>query len=348
MLFLEGLRLLLVFAGVVIGDDISTTFNYDSVDRLLAVSICVLAGYLIGGILGRIIIKGVGETVRKLRDVSAAEILGASVLATSGLVFAAAIDTPLILLLKRNYALPVAGVIAWVFAYIGLRVGSAKATQVSNVIGLTKRLAKDVDPNDIDPDAIMLDLSSIMDRTIWVLARSNLLAKEVIVPRIVLDELNLLVESKDPAVSRRANKTLEVLDYVRENLPIITVAESSVFETDIFEEKIVTLASKLKVRLVTSDSRIVELATKQGIAITDITGLANEMAPEHYIGERLKVDLVKRGTQEGQSVGYLDDGDMVVVNDSSHMLGEKNISVEVIQSRRTTQGLLVFAKLTSD
>jgi uncharacterized protein YacL len=339
--------MLLVFAGVVIGDDIANTFDYSSVDRLLAVSICVLAGYLIGGILGRIIIRGVGDTVRKLKEVPAAEILGASVLATTGLVFAAAIDTPLILLLRRNYALPVAGIIAWTFSYIGLRVGSAKATQVSNVIGLTKRLAKDIDPEEIDPNAVMLDLSATMDRTVWVLIKNSMLSSEIVVPRFVLDELKLLAESSDPAISRRANKSLEILDYVRDKLSALTIAESSVLETEVFGEKLVVLAGKLKLRLITSDPKVIELAQKDNILFTDISTLANEMAPEHFVGEKLKVDLVKRGTQDGQTVGFLEDGDMVVVNDSSHMLGKKDVFVEVIQSRRTTQGLLVFAKVAT-
>ncbi len=336
----------MVFAGVVIGDDISTTFDYSSIDRLLVVSICVLAGYLIGGILGRLIIKGVGDTVRSLKEVPAAEVLGASVLATTGLVFAVAIDAPLILLLRRNYALPVAGIIAWTFAYIGLRVGSAKATQVTNVIGLTKRLAKDVDPTQIDPHSVMLDVSAAMDRTIWILIKNNMLAAEVIVPRLVLDELSLLASSTDPAISRRANKSLEVLDFVRDNLASLTIAESSVVETESLNEKIIVLSKKLNLRLITADPKVAELAQQAEITYLDISTLANDMAPEHFVGERLKVDLVKRGTQEGQTVGFLDDGDMVVVNDSSHMLGHKSVNVEVIQSRRTSQGLLVFAKIS--
>jgi hypothetical protein len=36
---------------------------------------------------------------------------------------------------------------------------------------------------------------------------------------------------------------------------------------------------------------------------------------------------------------------MVVVNDASHMIGRENVVIEVLSTRRTNQGLLVFAKL---
>jgi len=33
------------------------------------------------------------------------------------------------------------------------------------------------------------------------------------------------------------------------------------------------------------------------------------------------------------------------VNDASHMIGRENVVIEVLSTRRTNQGLLVFAKL---
>ncbi len=47
----------------------------------------------------------------------------------------------------------------------------------------------------------------------------------------------------------------------------------------------------------------------------------SELAPDHPPGERLVIDLVKSGRQPRQAVGYLPEGDMVVVNDASHLVG---------------------------
>jgi len=73
--------------------------------------------------------------------------------------------------------------------------------------------------------------------------------------------------------------------------------------------------------------------------------LADDLSPDHPPGEQLVLDLVKEGNLPRQAAGYLADGDMVVVNDAAHMIGRENVVVEVLSTRRTTQGLLVFAKL---
>jgi len=44
-------------------------------------------------------------------------------------------------------------------------------------------------------------------------------------------------------------------------------------------------------------------------------------------------------------VGYLPEGDMVVVNDASHLVGQRAIEVVVSSARQTTQGQLLFAQL---
>jgi hypothetical protein len=59
----------------------------------------------------------------------------------------------------------------------------------------------------------------------------------------------------------------------------------------------------------------------------------------------LIIDLVKPGNQPRQAVGFLPDGDMVVVNDAAHQIGREDVVVEVLSTRVTGQGLLVFARL---
>ncbi len=54
---------------------------------------------------------------------------------------------------------------------------------------------------------------------------------------------------------------------------------------------------------------------------------------------------MKEGRQPRQAVGYLPEGDMVVVNDASHLVGHASIEVVVSSARQTSQGLLVFAQL---
>jgi len=86
-------------------------------------------------------------------------------------------------------------------------------------------------------------------------------------------------------------------------------------------------------------------AEEQDIDVVDLRRLAAELSPDHPPGEHLVVDLVKEGRQPRQAVGYLPEGDMVVVNDASHLVGRGGIEVVVSSTRQTSQGQLLFAQL---
>ena len=73
--------------------------------------------------------------------------------------------------------------------------------------------------------------------------------------------------------------------------------------------------------------------------------MASALTPDHLPGERLRLELIKEGRQARQAVGYLPDGDMVVVNDATHLIDQGSVEVTVLSTRPTSQGMMVFAKL---
>ena len=60
------------------------------------------------------------------------------------------------------------------------------------------------------------------------------------------------------------------------------------------------------------------------------------------------MELIREGRQPRQAIGYLPDGDMVVVNDATHMVDQGTVEVVVLSTRPTSQGVMVFAKLATD
>jgi uncharacterized protein YacL len=97
--------------------------------------------------------------------------------------------------------------------------------------------------------------------------------------------------------------------------------------------------------LATCSADLAEKAESEGIDAVDLRRLMSELAPDHPPGERLVIDLVKSGRQARQAVGYLPEGDMVVVNDAAHLVGRDRVEVVVASARQTSQGSLVFAHL---
>jgi uncharacterized protein YacL len=65
------------------------------------------------------------------------------------------------------------------------------------------------------------------------------------------------------------------------------------------------------------------------------------------LGERLDVDLVKPGKEEGQAVGYIEDGSMVVVNGARPHIGRR-VQAEIISVLPTAGGKKIFARHVAD
>ena len=128
----------------------------------------------------------------------------------------------------------------------------------------------------------------------------------------------------------------------------VHIGPDEIPEVDDANTKLLTVARRLGLRIGTCSTVIVEEAGKWGLPVVDLRAIANDLTPDHLPGELLRLDLIKEGRQSRQAVGYLPDGDMVVVNDATHLVNQGPVAVTVLSTRPTTQGLMVFAKLASD
>jgi len=77
--------------------------------------------------------------------------------------------------------------------------------------------------------------------------------------------------------------------------------------------------------------------------VLNINELANSLKPVVLPGELMKVFIIKEGKEQGQGVGYLDDGTMVVVDQARKALG-KTIEVSVTSVLQTTAGKMIFCR----
>ncbi|HEV8064063.1 MAG TPA: hypothetical protein VGP46_04485, partial [Acidimicrobiales bacterium] len=233
--------------------------------------------------------------------------------------------------------------VAWVLGYLGLRVGASKGRQISEAARLSRRFA--VGEAEAPSGSTMVDTSAVMDRAFLVLGSTGLLGAEILVPEPVADELRTLADGPDPVASRRARRGLEALEAVRDAGITLTVVAGDVPAASMTEEKVLTMAGRAGARLVTASAEVARQHAAIGIQIIDLRSLVTDLAPDHVPGEHLLVDLVRLGKQPRQAIGYLPDGDMVVVNDAAHLVGANDVEVAVLSTRPTSQGLLVFAQL---
>lgn len=343
VVFVEVLRLLLVVGGVIGGLQVGDDLGKNTSAPVIGITLGALIAYVIGGIVGRLLSRGMRQGVARLSRMPAGEVFAASVVGTTGLLLGLVAGLPVIALVHSSVDYPLVAAFAWVLCGFGVQLGVSKGREIVKAAGLSHLVERAGDPP--PSTAFLVDTSAMLDRHLLVLGRAGLLAGGIVLPRFVVDEVRTLAEGPDPVSSRRARRGLEAMEALREAGTEVRTSEEEVPQFDDTADRALALAHRLHVRLATCSSELAKRAVDDGVQVVDLRRLLTELTPDHPVGERLVVDLVKEGRQPRQAVGYLPDGDMVVVNDASHLVGRSQIEVVVSSSRQTSQGLLVFAHL---
>ncbi|MHB1987264.1 MAG: PIN domain-containing protein [Acidimicrobiales bacterium] len=341
VVFIEVLRLITVLVGALVGLAAGAGLH-TAAGRSLGAGIGVLVGYVAGGIGGRFVDRGVRHAERSLVDVPAPELLAGALLGGLGFLVGLVVCIPLFVFFRRDFDYPIAAGVGWVVGALGVKLGTANGRRLAAAARLTRQLAPD---QQAPPGSVLVDTSAVMDRAFLVLGRSGLLGREILVPQPVADEIATLSQGPDPVSSRRARRGLEAIAALGEAGVSVTVVDGEYPEATMTEEKVLQLASRLGVRLFTCSSEVARHRASIDVPIVDLRSLVAELSPDHIPGEHLAVDLVKPGRQGRQAVGYLPDGDMVVVNEAEHLIGTDGVPVVVLSTRPTAQGILVFARL---
>ncbi|MHB8593027.1 MAG: PIN domain-containing protein, partial [Acidimicrobiales bacterium] len=287
--------------------------------------------------------RGLRGAVSQLRGMPPAQVFAGSVVGTTGLLLGIVAGLPLVALVHSSIDFPVAGALAWVLCAGGVRIGIAKGDEIVRAAGMAHLLQRSDSPP--SSSALLVDTSALLERHLVVLGHCGLLGGGLVVPRFVLDEARALAGGPDPVSSRRARGGLEVLEALQRQGVAVQVLEDEVPELEANGDKALALAQRLRVRLATCSAELSERAEAGGVTAVNLRRLSAELTPHHPTGERLVVDLVKEGRQARQAVGYLPDGDMVVVNDASHLVGRQEVPVIVSAVHSTSQGVLLFAQL---
>jgi len=198
--------------------------------------------------------------------------------------------------------------------------------------------------HEVDVPLVVVDTSVLIDGRIARVCESGFLSAALVIPRFVLNELSAIADSTDPHKQARGRRGLEVLNELRKikNLDI-RVTDSEVTRREDVDAKLVFLAQSMGAKLLTTDYNLAKMAEFQGVHWLNLNNLAKSLRPELMIGERLEIDLVKHGKEEGQAVGFVEDGSMVVVGDSRHFVGRR-VQAEIVSVLPTAGGKMIFAR----
>ncbi len=193
----------------------------------------------------------------------------------------------------------------------------------------------------------ILDTSAIIDGRIADLYKSKLFDAPLIVPRFVLNEIQLISDSADKLKRNRGRRGLDILKEVQSNKDIdITIDDTVVPEIEELkgvDQKLILFSKNCGGRLVTTDYNLSKVAAVRDVDVLNINDLANSLKTIALPGETMKVRIIKPGEEPTQGIGYLEDGTMVVVEDARNKIG-KDIILAVTSSLQTSAGKMIFGK----
>lgn len=203
-------------------------------------------------------------------------------------------------------------------------------------------------PHEVDVPLVVVDTSALIDGRIAKVCETQFLGSALIIPTFVLGELQEIADSPDPVKQARGRRGLQVLNDLRAIKHIdIRIHPSDVTRREDIEAKLVFLAQSMRAKLLTTDTNLATMAKFQGVSWLNLHALENALRPEMVIGESIAVDLVKAGKEDGQALGYLNDGSMVVVNHARALLG-KRVTAEIIGVLPSGGGKMIFANLLGE
>ena len=194
---------------------------------------------------------------------------------------------------------------------------------------------------------LVLDTSVIIDGRIADIAGTKLFDAPLIVPRFVLNELQLIADSADKIKRNRGRRGLDMLNKLQHS-PVVEVTVDDtpppgLDEKTEVDQKLVAFSKNCDGRLVTNDFNLNKVASLRGVDVININDLANALKTVTLPGESMTIKVLRQGEDPRQGVGYLEDGTMVVIEGANEKIG-KTIAFTVTSALQTSAGRMIFGK----
>ncbi|MFY9322980.1 MAG: TRAM domain-containing protein [Syntrophomonadaceae bacterium] len=230
--------------------------------------------------------------------------------------------------------------------YMGLKVGSRRGVEFLRLMpGVSKRLDVKAPIKRLAPKVV--DTSAIIDGRIYDVCLSYFLEGCLIVPTFVIEELQHIADSSDNIRRNKGRRGLELLSKMQKHssikIDIMDVTDPAILEEREVDAKLIRLCKQLQASIITNDYNLNKVAELQGITVLNINELTNAVKMIVYPGETMHVTVIKEGKENGQGVGYLEDGTMVVVEDAQHQIG-RDLEVMVTSVFQTAAGRMIFTR----
>ncbi|CAM4300273.1 PIN/TRAM domain-containing protein [Lacicoccus alkaliphilus] len=310
----------------------------------------VLVHALIGGILFLLLFFWTVPKVESLISKGEGMIMNRNlpeiIFATLGMVIGLVVAV-LISLLLNTLNIPIISevvsfALAVILGYLGFQIGLKKHTEVLEI--LPKQNVKQSGER-VQGQKKLVDTSAIIDGRIIDVVKTGFIEGELVVPQFVLDELQLIADSADSMKRDRGQRGLEMLKTLQDSGLDVTVQPVAYEKLDV-DQQLIQLAKEEDAALITTDYNLNRVCQVHHIKVLNVNELSDAIKLVIKQGDTLDIMVTKHGKEEGQGVGYLEDGTMVVIEEGKNLIN-KTVSVEVTSVLQTNSGRIIFTKRES-
>jgi uncharacterized protein YacL len=328
------------FFGFYLGASLLEVTQVSPVSNQLLVVFLLATACAILGWLGApyVTVRPADFIARRIREMSAGEVLGIAGGAGVGLVLALFLAFPLSFLPDNlgRFA-PLIGAI--VLGAIGATAGLIKRAELGQLVREIRYGRQERE----GVERALLDTSVIIDGRIADIVKTGFVRGTLGIPRFVLAELQHFADSPDVTKRERGRRGLDMLQKMQKEETVrieLLDADPAGAGAD---AKLVALAREMKVPIMTNDYGLNRVAELQGVTVLNVNDLAKAVRPVVLPSDELTVRVIQEGKEPGQGVAYLEDGTMVVVENGVRYLGGE-VAVTVMRVLQTVGGRMIFAQ----
>ena len=309
----------------------------------------LVANLIIGGAVGAILSwitlslwKRVREEIEQ--NGAATRLCNSFLVGGIGILFGLLTSYALLLILPNAPGAGIVrGIVLLVSAGFGLAIGYALDLPMLFKGRAAPKLPRASKKNG-DVSSKVIDTSVIIDGRIGDLVRTGFIEGEIIIPEFVLAELQNIADSSNSLRRRKGRRGLEILgEMMNDEHVAIRVLNRDFPSVKEVDHKLIRLAKEEHGSLITTDYNLNRVAQVEGVKVLNINELANTVKPRFIPGEELDIEVIDRGEEIGQGVGYLDDGTMVVVENGRRHIG-RTIKTTVKSTLQTEAGRMLFVE----
>lgn len=319
--------------------------------------------YRLAPLISRQSVKVAGKIEDDLQGVSGNDILAGAIGLIFGLIIAFFI-TQIFASITNQYLYVIITLIVYmIMGFIGAVVANKKGKEIISQMFIARRNS-DAAQNTNHAQATrfsvggkgrkqsnvipkILDTSVIIDGRIAEIIKTGFLEGPIVIPEFVLVELRHIADSSDSLKRTRGRRGLDILNRIQSDYGIDiynTESEKGLKEIPEVDVKLLKLAQIMGGKVVTNDFNLNKVARINGVDVLNINELANTLKPVVIPGEKMTVTPVKQGKDSQQSIAYLDDGTMVVLEDGKNYIG-KTREITVTSVLQTSAGRMIFGRV---